>query len=576
MLATGTTNIATHLYIKINGEPLPQPIAATLLESTVEQHVHLPAMFTLRFYDATLDLIESDIFALSNKIDIEARAPEGEPVHLIHGEISALEPRFNEGIMAELIVQGYDKSHALYHHIKSKTYLNVKDSDLASQFADSVQLKAHVEPTTVVYDHLYQHNQSDLSFLRQRAWRIGYECFVDGEDFYFRKPVEEKPSAKSAIEWGRDLISFLPRITQAEQVEETIVRGWDVQKKTPILGRSQSPNLMPNVSEASANPQLGKMVIVDQPVVSQAEADLLAAARMDDLGGAYIEAEGTAFRRPDIRAGKALSILGLGERLSGNYLVTSATHVYKSDGLHTYFNVTGARSGLLSDELTQASPLQKWPGVVTGIVTNTDDPNGWGRVKVKFSWMSDEDESQWARVLGIGAGLESGLCIIPDINDEVLVSFYHGDFNQPLVLGGLWNGEDKLPTQVMEAPEGEKPLVRAWNSRTGHRIVTYDNADNKMEIVTKAGRTLLLDDANGQVTIHGKDKKVSIVLDDNDNAVTIKSDDKIEIESNGTVAVKAQRDLSLEAGANFELKASGEVKIDGAMVTVTGNVIKLN
>jgi len=569
--------IVSHLAIKINGQQLPPPFMNALLESTVEQHVHLPAMFTLRFYDRTLELLDHELFSLSNEIEVAARPPTGDSTTLIHGEITAIEPRFNEGTIAELIVQGYDKSHALYHHIKSKTFLNVKDSDLAQQFADSVGLKATVDATQIVYDHLYQHNQSDLSFLRQRAWRIGYECFVDGDDFYFRKSVQNGSSGSSLakLEWGGDLTTFYPRITQSEQVEETIIRGWDVQKKKPILGRSQKPNLMPKVEEAKANPQNGKMVIVDQPVISQAEADILAEARMNDLGGAYIEADGTAFRRPDIRAGNVMPIVGLGKRLSGDYLVTSATHVYKSDGMSTHFTVSGARSGLLSAELTQESPLQKWPGVVTGIVTNADDPNSWGRVKVKFSWMSDEDESQWARVIGIGAGKDCGLCTIPAVNDEVLVAFYHGDFNQPLILGSLWNGQDTVPAQVSAAPEGEKPLVRTWTSRTGHRIATYDNADNKVEIVTNAGRSVTLDDANGFIEIQGKGGQLKLTLDDNSSTIKIESSTKIELESGQLISLNAP-DLKIESGGNISMKGSGQVEIEGGMVAVKGNVINLN
>ena len=68
----------------------------------------------------------------------------------------------------------------------------------------------------------------------------------------------------------------------------------------------------------------GKVVIVNQPVVSQSEADTLAAARLDEISGAFIEAEGVAYRSPEIKAGQWVRIEALGARFSGSYLVTSA------------------------------------------------------------------------------------------------------------------------------------------------------------------------------------------------------------------------------------------------------------
>ena len=78
-------------------------------------------------------------------------------------------------------------------------------------------------------------------------------------------------------------------------------------------------------------------------------------------------------------------------------------------------------------------------------MTNNDDPEGMARVKVTFPWFSGDVESTWARLVATGAGPNCGLVWIPQVDDEVLVGFEHGDMRHPYVLGGLWNPVDPPP-----------------------------------------------------------------------------------------------------------------------------------
>ena len=84
-------------------------------------------------------------------------------------------------------------------------------------------------------------------------------------------------------------------------------------------------------------------------------------------------------------------------------------------------------------------------GVTIAVVTNNDDPEKLGRVKVKFPWLLDESESTWARVAVLMAGNKRGTWFPPQIDDEVLVAFEHGDINRPIILGVMWNGKDTPP-----------------------------------------------------------------------------------------------------------------------------------
>jgi uncharacterized protein involved in type VI secretion and phage assembly len=308
------------------------------------------------------------------------------------------------------------------------------------------------------------------------------------------------------------------------------------------------------------------MVIVDQPVFSQSEAAFLAAARLNEISGAFVEAEGIAFRKPEIKAGKVIQLEQLGKRLSGSYLVTQVTHRYTSEGITSTFAVRGSRTGLLADAITPYVPLDRWPGVVPAIVTNTDDPEKWGRVKVKFPWMADDAESDWARVVGSGAGPNAGFCSIPEVNDEVIVAFSHGDFGQPIVLGGVWNGKDALPPQVANAAKNEMPKVRAWQTPKGHQITLYDNADNKVEVKTAGGSQVLLDDAGKKIIVKSSGG-LSITLDDGGSKIIIDSKGDIELNATAGLTLKANGPLKA-TGATMNLEASGPVTIKGAMINL--------
>lgn len=199
-------------------------------------------------------------------------------------------------------------------------------------------------------------------------------------------------------------------------------------------------------------------------------------------------------------------------------------------------------------------------GVVIGIVTNNKDPEGMGRVKVKFPWREQEDESTWARVATMMAGKERGSFFLPEVDDEVLVIFGNGDISDPYVIGCLWNGQDKPPDTNSDG----KNNIRKIKSRSGHEIIFNDNSEQKtesVEIHTKAGHTVLLDDSAGKEKVEIKDKtgSNSIVIDSAQNSITIESAAKLKIKS---------QTIEIEAGATMTIKSSATLTLQGAIVKI--------
>jgi uncharacterized protein involved in type VI secretion and phage assembly len=563
-------DFASQLYVTINGADLGPEYMNVLQEAIVDESTSVPDMVILRFRDPEAKLIDDSIFDPAKTVEISAMKDSGEEVTIFKGEITAIEPHFREGMVADMVVRGLDQSHRMYREVKSRTFLKMTDADIARKIANEGGLTPKVDNTKPVYDYVCQSNQTNLDFLMKRAWRIGFECFEDDRQLYFRKP--SLSGGAITLTWGVDLREFRPVMSVAEQVDEVVVRGWDIKKKTAIVGKASSGERyaktgMGTGKENAKSLGSGNRTFVNLPVTSQAEADQLAQGRLNELSSAFVEATGVAFRRPDIRAGKVIQLEKVGKRFSGNYLVTGVRHVFDRTGLHSEFEVSSFRPGLLGALMGRQEPVERWPGAVVGVVTNANDPENMGRVKVKFPWLSDDVESDWARVISPGAGKERGFFVVPEVGDEVVVIFDQGDFDHPFVVGGLWNGKDKIPKQGADA-SNNKPLVRTWNSHKGHRI-TVDDTDsgNKIEIITAKGHSITLDDQNMKIEIMTKGGS-KLLIDDNKKTV--------DLESKGTLNIKSAMPMSIKSDATLAIDAKTvDVKSSGP-VTVKGNPVSIN
>ncbi len=209
---------------------------------------------------------------------------------------------------------------------------------------------------------------------------------------------------------------------------------------------------------------------------------------------------------------------------------------------------------LLTDEGGSDGRTSRVNGVVVGVVTNNQDPEKMGRVKVKFPWLSDEDESNWARVASPMAGKDRGLFLLPEVDDEVLVAFEHGDPRFPYVVGSLWNGTDTPPADNADG----KNNVRVLKSRSGHVVrLTDEDGKEKIEIIDKSENN-------------------SVVIDTAENTITITAEKDIVLRApNGSIKLDAQKvevkssaDSKVEAGGGMDLKASGTLNVKGATVNI--------
>lgn len=238
--------------------------------------------------------------------------------------------------------------------------------------------------------------------------------------------------------------------------------------------------------------------------------------------------------------------------------------------------------------------------VAVGEVTEIRDPLGLGRVKVDFPWLAEDNEdavvidqkdrrahSYWARIATMMGGGARGSYFIPEVGEEVLVAFEHGELDRPVVIGMLWNKEAKPPV-TMDA-DGKND-VRGIYSRSNHQIVLNDSGDkSSILIVDSTGKNYIrIDTAMGKM-------ELAVVGD-----MTIKATGNIEISAgqsltitaNKSVGVKAAMDANFEGGTTIAIKGNTEATVESSVSTevkgtivgvkgsglteITGGIVKIN
>ncbi|MFE9461948.1 VgrG-related protein [Streptomyces californicus] len=605
--------VSTALTVEFGGTPLPAKFVNTLVEGYVDDSRTLPDLFLLRFRDPERVLLEQAGLKIGTEARLLARAGgDTAPKPLLEGVVTALEVELDDS-GTFTVVRGLDESHRLFRGRRVASYQNMTLADICGQVAQRAGLRpGPVDVAGPVLEHIAQPNVTDWEFVRGLAEEAGAQAYVRDGRLHITKPADagSAPDASAraerdplVLELGSNLLRCRAGVSAAEQVAEVEVRGWDVGAKQPLVGRAPAgatPTLELGVTAAEVSAPFGeaRFVVTDAAYGTQAQVDQAAKALAERIAGSFAELEAVIRGNPEVRAGSAVALNAVGAPFEGRYTVTTSRHVFDAvRGYETWITVSGQQErslyGLTGN--SAASPMgSRCAGLVSGTVTDTQDPDGSGRVKVRFPWLSDEYASDWARTAQAN-GTGGGEAFIPEVGDEVLVGFEHGHLDRPYVLAGLYNGQDRpgggggggaggggaaggAPGSAGGAPgpaAGGGGAAGAGGSGgpgggggngAGELVDPTSGAVNRRAFASRSGNQLeLLDAANGPqgVRLRTGDGRLTIDLDRRGTAIVIGSDGSVTIEAKEKISLRAEGGVALDAGR-------GKLELAGESVMLTG------
>jgi uncharacterized protein involved in type VI secretion and phage assembly len=549
--------------VTVNGTRLDPELMDRVEKIEVRNFRGLPDMATVRMADPEGKAVAKPPFFIGDKLEIQlGHIGDPQPTKVFAGEVLSYEPEFTSAT-ATVSVRAYDASHRMHRNRRSATYQDMTVTDVVKKVAGENGLQVgELEQTMTVHKFLQQSMETDLDFVTRLAATENCEVgMADGK--VFLEKVGNATGPVPVLNWRENVLSFKPRMSASQQHDTVRVSSYDPKTRKAITAEVTAPGAISRAAQEvrdKAKTFGGSTLLVADKIANTAdEARTIAQSTLDKLAGGSFEAEGVMQGDPRLKAGGKLKLERFGASFDGEHHITSVTHVYGHGDYRTRFAISGRNPRTLTDVMRPKSERDWTAGLVIGLVTNNQDPDKLGRVRVKFPALGDNIEGNWARIALTGAGKEAGMAFLPMVGDEVVVGFEQGDTRRPVVLGSLHNSID-VPHEKMA---GDKE---------GGSLVVYGRKDAEINlkkqfvIDAKEAMTITLDrgdDGPGEFKLDAKDQ------------IEIKAGTKIVLEGNGEVTIKSSAGINVEAsgplklkGATVDITASGPVNVKGSLINL--------
>lgn len=572
---TQNTDVVS-LNVIVGGATLPGWVQLASLE--IKRDINRIPMARMRIEDGDPGLADFAVsaeaaFAVGQSVEIEA-GYHGETELVFSGIVTKQRIGVRD-CSSWLELECRDAAFQMTLTRRNRRFEDVTDSAAIATMMEDYDLVSDLADTAVTHPQLMQFQASDWDFMIARLDANGQFCAVeDGTVRSFAPELAPEPVAE--VLYGTNLIEFDAEIDARHQTGGVTAHAWDPANQSlhevtaadpswPLAGDQSSEDLSAAAGRVSDAIWHGGALSSDA-LQAWADGTLLRHRIANTRGRARFQGFS------GLRLGDTLQLSGVGARFSGGVLVTGLRHVFIGNDwtLDVGFGVGTERHAerFDIDAPAAAALAPAVSGLLFGVVTAIhDDPAGEGRVRVRLPIAGADEQGVWARLATLVAGGDRGTFFRPEVDDEVVVGFFHADPAHPVILGGLHSS-------AMAAPEAatEENHVKGYVSREGLRM-HFDDENGAIVLETPEGNALTMSDGDGGV----------ILADQNGNSISMTSDG-ISIESAGAITLTASGDLTTE-GTNITLSASAELKAEGSasaslsssgMLEVAGSVVMIN
>lgn len=581
--------------VKVNGAEVRGSQAHNIQSVEVERTFNRPDLCVVTFAAPEVSAEKTlPTYKPGDALTVEAVRASARPI--FEGEVTSIELEGRSGTTI-YVLRAYDRRHRMYRGTKSRTFLDMTASDVVSKIAREHGIPLEVASTSTVFPYLAQNALSDGDYVEQLMHEAGYVSVYENKKALY-KPLHSFDTKVETLEFGRNLDSYTFRRTAESWVSKVEIRDWDVKTKKEVVGAATSPkSVLSSGDKANGNTLGGAALAYRSSVVDQRSATTAAQAAIDRALSFSRHLDGVSDGNESLAPGKVVEIKGIDATYNGKYRLSFVRHRWDAEtGYVTDFSCNDPRESSLTSLLAGAASAgagvdqvgNRILGVVSAIVTDTRDEENLARVKVAYPWMPADDgkqiESQWVRLALPAAGKDKGWFLIPEVGDEVLVAFEHGDVRRGYVVGGLYNGVDKPPLKTETSVKQGKTLQKMFRSSKGHQLTFNDSDQNPgVELTTPAKKlTMHLDDKNGSMTLtaaaSGTTVKVTadgeITITSDNGGVTIEAKQDITMKATGSIKLEATQNVDIKGNMNVSVKAGSNATVEGtAKAAVTGAMV---
>lgn len=415
------------LSLDIEGQRVAGALARSLSVVLVRQTLAAPSVAELDFANAELKAVDD----IRHGQQVKLVDPDREVIFA--GEICSIEHVYDGANGHTLRVRAYDRLQRLRTKRRVRAIAKTSAATLAAELATDIQCSASVMRPTPDRELVMQQGESDLDLLADLAADAGtYPYLHDDTLHLFALDGEGDPIS---LALGRTLYSVRATLSNERALGRSETHAWTPRTSDRVQAETTQANQdAMELRDVDLRSRAAERFILNAVLDSEGEARALAQADMDRAAGHEAAVVGTAPGSSKLRPGQTVQIEGVATEVAGRYVITEALHRFDANsGYTTEFSTIPP----------QRPPRHRSASYSIGEVSDTNDPEGFGRCRVKLPAFSGI-ESGWMPVLVAGAGKGKGLIALPEVGDEVLVAFPSGDAAHGIILGGLF-GRKRMP-----------------------------------------------------------------------------------------------------------------------------------